>query len=62
MDNREFYRDDENRLFLGVLSGASKYFNIDLKGLRLIFCIIGFFTMPLSIVSYFLVALFTKMK
>ncbi len=62
MDDREFFRDNESRLFLGVVSGASKYFNIDLRGLRLIVLIIGFFTMPVSVLVYFLVALFTELK
>ncbi len=56
----KFYRDRENRLFLGVLAGIAKKFDWDLSMLRIISAILLIFTNVPFITIYFIVALFTE--
>ncbi len=56
----KFYRDRENRLFLGVLAGVAKKFDWDLSILRIVSAILIIFTSVPFITVYFIVALFTE--
>ncbi|MFV0440066.1 MAG: PspC domain-containing protein [Lachnospirales bacterium] len=61
---KDFYRDRENRLFLGVVSGLHKYFNspFELRTVRIIVTILAIITNGLFIALYLCIALFTEMK
>ncbi len=62
MNQKKFYRDRGNRMFLGVLSGISKTYNIDLKLLRIGTVILALFTNVAVVILYFIVALLSEEK
>ncbi len=59
MDNK-FYRDRENRLFLGIVAGLCKKYNWDLQLARGITVLLILFTNAPFILAYFIIALVTE--
>jgi len=59
---RTFFKTRNNKIFLGVCGGSSKYFGIDATIARFLFVIISIITLGIGIIIYFLFGLTTSFE
>ncbi len=56
MKNKKLYRDTDNKMWGGVLSGIAVYFDIDVTILRLLYVFIAIFTSGIPFLILYIVA------
>ncbi|MFV0519636.1 MAG: PspC domain-containing protein [Lachnospirales bacterium] len=60
MSNKKFYRNRQDKMFLGVFSGIAEYFGWDVSIVRIVAVLIGIFTNVPFLLVYFIVAFCTQ--